>query len=223
MSLYPHNKSIRALRKLLGMIQPEFAATVGVSKDAVVSWENGRNELSASFARRIALITGASATSLMEGEGELKTERPPRVPYTLEEYEWHRKKIWGPTPEACARRHLGIAADTLELLLMAAAKTGAETGPTHLPGVMDSFNQWCKQTAVDFELEPALESALEQRKGDLTLSKSYGQWRAIAKEDPKMARRFGFKDDANKGDGETLTLSMETVPVWAPGWDMRRK
>ena len=52
------NQAVRALRKIIGLTQAEFAVIMGVSKDAVVSWEIGRNELSATYARRIALVTG---------------------------------------------------------------------------------------------------------------------------------------------------------------------
>jgi transcriptional regulator with XRE-family HTH domain len=217
------NESIRALRKLLGQTQTEFATTVGVSKDAVVSWENGRNPLSETFARRIALITGVSVPSLLKGKGDLKTERPPTMSYTREEFERHRKTFWGQSPEASVRRQIGAAADTLELLFLAAAKTGGAEGPARLPGVLDAFNQWCKQAAEDFELLPAIDAELAQRKSTLELTKTHAQWRAMAKEDPKMARRFGFKDDPKKKDEEALMLAMETCPVWAPGWDMRRK
>jgi DNA-binding transcriptional regulator YiaG len=43
----------RALREVLGQTQAAFSATIGASKDTVASWETGRNELSATLARRI--------------------------------------------------------------------------------------------------------------------------------------------------------------------------
>ena len=43
------NQAVRALRKIIGLTQAEFAVMLGVSKDAVVSWEIGRNELSVTF------------------------------------------------------------------------------------------------------------------------------------------------------------------------------
>ena len=45
MKKYPPT-NIRTLRNILDLTQAEFAAAVGVSHDAVVSWENGRNPLS---------------------------------------------------------------------------------------------------------------------------------------------------------------------------------
>ena len=61
------NEAVRALRKIIGLTQADFAVMIGVSKDAVVSWEIGRNELSATFARRIALVTGVDGRMLRLG------------------------------------------------------------------------------------------------------------------------------------------------------------
>ena len=216
------NEALRELRQLLDLTQAEFAELIGASKDAVVSWENGRNPLSETFARRIMLATGVHDQSLLKGKKGLLSRRLGGGAYTQAEFEWHRKNFWGDSPEANARRRLGSAADTLELLLTAAAKTDGETGSSRLPGLLDAFHQWCKQAAKDFELLPAIDAQLAQRTSTLDLTKTYVQWRTMAKEDPKMARRFGFKDVPKKEDGEALTLSMEATPVWAPGWDMRR-
>jgi len=71
----------RGLRQILDQTQTEFAATIGVSKDAVASWENGRNDLSASFARRIALATGVDDQTLVQAEPPLLTLSLPRLPY----------------------------------------------------------------------------------------------------------------------------------------------
>ena len=90
-----------------------------------------------------------------------------------------------------------------------------------MPAVLDSFEQWCRQTTEDFQLIGHIEAQLPERTGTLELTKSYAHWRELAKQNPKMARNFNFKDDPKREDAEALTLSMKTVPVWAPGWDMR--
>ena len=218
-----HNQSIRQLRKLLEQTQTEFATMIGVSKDAVVSWENGRNPLSESFARRISRVTGVQARSLLKGNGELMAQRHPQSSFTREEFQWHRKTFWGRSLEESVRRQLGPCADALELILRAAGRAGEGGKALPLPAVLDAFEQWCRQTTEDFQLLRHIEAQLEQRKGTLELTKSYAQWRTMAKQDPKMASRFGFKDDPKRADAEGLTLSMETIPIWAPGWDMRRR
>jgi hypothetical protein len=38
-----------------------------------------------------------------------------------------------------------------------------------------------------------------------------------------VARKLGFKDAPGMGDGETLTLGMQVVPVWMPGQDMGKE
>ena len=46
------------VRKEMGLTQPKFAAVIGMSKDAVVSWETGRNEISANSALRMSARLG---------------------------------------------------------------------------------------------------------------------------------------------------------------------
>ncbi len=67
------SKKIRALREILDQTQGEFAATIGASKDAVASWETGRNDLSAGLARRISLATGVDERSLLRANLPLLT------------------------------------------------------------------------------------------------------------------------------------------------------
>ena len=217
------NKRIRALRVILDQTQTEFAVTVGVSKDTVASWETGRNNVSKKFGRRIALVAGVSEKSLLKGDGKLRPMNPNRKDYNLEEFESHQKICWGKTAEESVRRQMRPCADALELLFTAAARAQKGKGPSRLPGVLDSFIQWCKETGEDFELGRGIDEQLEQRKRTESFNKSYGQWRAMVKEGPSMARQFKFKDDPKKKDEEMLSLSLETVPIWTPGWDMRGK
>ena len=212
----------RMLRKLLGRTQAEFAVLVGASKDAVVSWENGRNPLSATFARRIALATGVDESSLLRGSEPLLARHPfPRRPYTEEDFQRHRKTCWGDSAEENARRQLRPCADALELLFRAAAKASEKEGPARLPGLVDSFRQWCEEIREDLQLDELIEAQLAQRKSHLELNHSYEQWREIAKTDPDLAHTMGFKDDPQQSGEEMLRLSLETVPVWRPGRDMR--
>jgi DNA-binding transcriptional regulator YiaG len=216
---------IRALRTILGQNQAEFAAMIGASKDTVVSWENGRNPLSAPLARRISLVTGVDELSLMQGSDPLLTRYiAPKTPFTLEAYDKHRKTFWGQTPEENVRRRIRPCADTLELLFLAAARAGAGEGCSRLPGLMDSFIQWCHQAREDFELGAEIDAELAKRKAPITLNKSYAGWREMAKTDPTMARSFGFKDNAKKEGQEMLELTIkDTVPVWMPGQSMRAR
>jgi transcriptional regulator with XRE-family HTH domain len=216
------NKTIRELRRILGLTQGEFATLIGASKDTIASWETGRNPLSPPLARRIALVTGVDERSLLRPGGELRAKHgfPPKR-YTVEEFKHYRKRFWGQSAEESVRRQLRPCADTLELLFIAAATENAETGPAPLPGVVDSFIQWCRATREDFGLGPAIEAELAKRKKTLELTHSYGQWREMAKEDPAMARMMGFKDNPKRRDEERLSLKMETVPEWMPGTSMR--
>lgn len=216
------NEPIRELRRILELTQAAFATLLGVSKDTVASWETGRNGVSAGMARRMALVTGADERSLRKPGGPLLTLAVPRRPFTVEEFRRHQKGFWGaPTGEQMAR-HLERCGDALELLFRAAATTGGEEGISRLAGVLDSFIQWCQQTRKDFQLAKAIDAQLERRKGRLELNKSYGQWREMARTDPGMARRMGFHDDVEKDPHDVLKLSIETIPIWMPGHNMRR-
>jgi DNA-binding XRE family transcriptional regulator len=212
---------IRALRKILKQTQAKFAATIGAAKDTIVSWENGRNPLSAPLARRIALVTGVDEVSLLRGGEPLLTRfTVPKAAYTLEAYNKHRKTFWGQTPEENVRRRIRPCADTLELLFLAAARSGASEDCSRLPGLIDSYIQWCQQARVDFELGREIDAELAKRQEPLRFNKSFREWREMAKTDPTMARMFRFKDNRKKGDQEMLEREMKKVPVWTPGQSM---
>jgi DNA-binding transcriptional regulator YiaG len=214
--------SIRALRTILGQTQAKFAVMIGASKDTVVSWENGRNPLSPPLARRIALVTGATEQTLMKTSGPLLTQYAgTHQCFTVETFHDYRKTFWGQTPEESVRLRLRPGADTLELLFVAASRAAAREGCSRLPALLDSFIQWCHQAREDFELGAGIDAELAKRKEPLTLTKSYAGWREMAKTDPAMARKFGFKDKRKKEDQEMLELTIKKmVPVWMPGQSM---
>ena len=216
---------IRELRRIIGRTQSELAATVGVSKDAVVSWEVGRNQLSESFAQRTAFATGAEAQSLLRGRGPLmgRDSAGRRVPFTQELYEKNLKSRIGRSDEEIAWEHAKNCTDALEILFVAAAKAGKEKTGNRLPALVVSFVQWCKGTAEDFQLAKEIDAELEKRTGKVVITHPYGQWRQMQKEDPGACRFMGFKDDPEKSDRESLTLEAKTVPIWSPGYPMRSR
>ncbi len=210
-------EGIKALRNLIGQTQAEFAAMIGASKDTVVSWETGRNKLSAAFARRIELATGADGRSLLsgisipmtgDGLGEARI-------YAKEDYERHRASEWGRSDQESAKRHLERCVDTLELLFRAAAKPGR--GKPRLPGLVDSFIQWSEEARRDFKLEREIDEQLAKRKFKAGVTQTYGEWRRMARQDPEALKAAGFRDSAGKADEERLRLELEVAPDWAPG------
>jgi transcriptional regulator with XRE-family HTH domain len=215
------NEAIRAIRKIIGQTQAEFAVMIGASKDAVVSWETGRNKLSATFARRIALVTGVDGETLHQGVSVPISQDADRHAYTAADFERHQKRAWGGSDEASAQRQLELCQDTLELLLLAAVKPGGEKSRARLPGVMDSFMQWCESARADFELGPHIDAQLERRRKKVGMTQEWRDWRAMARRDPKDLKAAGFKDDPRKGDRDKLRLELELVPGWAPGRSMK--
>jgi transcriptional regulator with XRE-family HTH domain len=209
------NHAIREVRKIIGRTQGELAAMIGASKDAVASWETGRNKLSPQFARRIAFATGVGEDELLRERGPLTCYVPMagRSHFTAAMFERYRQSYWGRTDEAAARQHLRNCVDALGLLFVAASRPGRARIRYRLPAVVDSFIQWCERTREDFQLDEPIEEQLQQRKAKLVLNHTYREWRRMQQEDPSMCRQMGFKDDPQKSDGENLSLEMETVPI----------
>ena len=214
------NQAVRALRKIIGLTQAEFAVMIGVSKDAVVSWETGRNELSATFARRIALVTGVDGRTLRLGVSVPFSQAADAHVYTKEDFERHQRTEWSGTEEAQAER-LARCQDTLELLFRAAARPVGDPPRQRLAGFMDSFMQWCEGAREDFKLGPAVDEELGQRRFRAGMTQEFRDWRAMARGNPEGLRAAGFEDDPSKGDREQLRLELELVPVWAPGRSMK--
>ena len=214
---------MRELRQIIGQSQGEFAAMIGASKDAVASWETGRNRLSPPYARRIAAATGVEEAALRRGRGPLTSYEPfvGRRPYTAEAFARHRESRWGRSEEGGARRHLAHCTDALGLLFRAAARPGGGKAGSRLPAVLNAFIQWCEGTRAEFKLGRPIDEELAQRKRTDRFNRTYQQWRAMQEADPIMCRKLGFKDNPRKKDGEYLRLKLETIPIWAPGRSMR--
>jgi transcriptional regulator with XRE-family HTH domain len=212
------NQAMRALRKIIGQTQTEFAAMVGVSKDAVASWETGRNQLSATFARRIALVTGVDGRVLHLGVSVPLSDADDGHVYTAEDFKRHQETEWG--EEAGARR-LKYCVDTLELLLRAAVQPGGEKIRHRLPGVMDSFLQWCERTREDFQLGPEIDAQLETRRRKVGMTQPVHYWRRVKRENPEVMKAAGYVENPAKRDREELRLELELVPGWSPGRSMK--
>ena len=214
------NEAVRALRKIIGLTQAEFAVMIGASKDAVVSWEIGRNELSVTWARRIALVTGVDGRMLRLGVSVPMSQAQDCHDYTKEDFERHQQTEWNTTDEARAER-LARCQDTLELLFRAAAPADGDPPRQRLPGVMDSFMQWGESAREDFKLGPAIDEQLAQRKFRAGMTQEYRDWRAMARSNPEGLKAAGFQDDPSRGDKEKLRLVLDLVPGWAPGRSMK--
>ena len=52
--------AMRRARQELGMTQAQFAVAIGMSKDAVASWETGRNRISRTSALRMSVGLGCN-------------------------------------------------------------------------------------------------------------------------------------------------------------------
>jgi DNA-binding XRE family transcriptional regulator len=224
------NKSVKALRQIIGRTQAEFAALIGASKDTVVSWENGRNKLSKEFAVRIRQATGADDAELLRGKGHPRTygasavvlypsldggdpkvERWPwkPEPYTSEFFNHHRERRC--SPEA-VRHYLEDFSDALGLLLQAAAKSGGGRIRDRLPAVAQSFVEWCERTGKDFQLVTQIDELLAQRRVSFEIG-TYGELRKDQSLKPFLKTEKWESDDD--------IVQAEFAPKWSPGIRMR--
>ena len=67
------NSPLRVARKKLRLTQKDIAAKLGVSQACVASWENRKVNVRA--ARELERLYGIRATWLLNGEGEMFTEK----------------------------------------------------------------------------------------------------------------------------------------------------
>ena len=109
----------------------------------------------------------------------------------------------------------------MELVLLAAARPSGDKLRHQLPGVMDSFMQWCEAVREDFQLGPQIDAQLETRRQRVGMTQAYGIWRAMNRGNPEGLKANGFGDDPTKGAEEPLRLELEMVPDWAPGRRMK--
>ena len=140
--------------------------------------------------------------------------------YTKADFERHQQTEWSGTEEARAER-LGYCRDTLELLFRAAARADGDPPRQRLPGLMDSFMEWCESAREDFKLGPAIDEQLAQRKFRAGMTQEYRDWRAMSRGNPEGLKAVVYQDDPSKGDKEELRLELELVPGWAPGRSMK--
>lgn len=209
------NRTIRALRNIIDRKQAEFAAMIGTSRDAVASWECGRNRLSHKFALRIQCATGANANALLRGTDAPSFNVGGR-PYSKSDFDYWRKRVSRSEVDV-AKEHARLGAGSLEVLLLAAAKPGNAKIKDRLPGVWQSFLHWIDQTQVEFALGGQIQEVLAQRKFKDRLTMTWGDWRGSGAE---YGKYYGFKDNKRKPDDEDLTLEVEAHPCWVPGSDM---
>lgn len=166
------------LRSIIDRNQSQFAAMIGTTRDAVASWEGGRNRISRKFALRIHVATGAMPRDLVRGSGAPRFELGER-PYSLADFDQWRKRANEPAGDIAAR-YAKAGASSLEVLLLAAAKPGGGKVKDRLPAVCASFMEWCEQTRNDFKLSKQIEEVLAQRKFKDRLTLSWGDWRREA-------------------------------------------
>jgi hypothetical protein len=211
------NLSVKALRRVIGMTQAEFGTLLGASKDTVVSWENGRNPVCERFINRIVAMTGADALTLSNGKGFVLNREG--LPYTGADFgNWRHGA--GPKP---SRSVLAYCKDTLDLILKASARPDVCRPQERFGDVFTSFIRWAEQTRKEFKLARPIDALLAERKTQVQVKGTYGQFRHAKRTGPVEQRHlaYHFEDDPRKNESEPVSAPVETTPTWRPGGCMR--
>jgi len=167
------NKSVANLRNIIGKTQEQFSVMLGVSKDTIVSIENGRNRLTEQQAWRIYAATGASLTELARGSGAVKiggSEPYPRrsKDYTADFFNKWRKDFLEladdsyEARERAALKFFDDMKDWIEILFVAAMLPGHK-GKDRFPALLHSLDEWIDSTYKGFQLQKQVDEVLKKR------------------------------------------------------------
>ena len=216
------NRTITKLRKIIEKTQEQFAVMLGVSKDTIVSVENGRNRLTSRLAKRIYIATGALPSSLEDNTGEVLAQdhatRGPVMPYTKDYFDRWRKiamGVVGDDPvsrDKTAESMFDLTKDRIEVLLVAATCPGI-TDRDRFPAVLQSLDEWIDATYHDFGLAAEVDAVIRER----TYEKGKGSFtvgmvrQCIAEGGPC---HFRFKDSKKLQDSDKVELEYEFYYKW---------
>jgi hypothetical protein len=94
-------------------------------------------------------VTGGDGRTLRLGVSVPFSQTADAPVSTKEDFERHQVTEWSSTKEAQAER-LARCQDMLELLFRTAARAAGDPPRQRLPGLIDSFMQWCERAREDF-------------------------------------------------------------------------
>lgn len=166
------NQAIRQLREIVGDSQREFARRVGVSRDFIISVENGRCGVSEKFLSAVMQATGAECFILSE-----KATKVPWMPllispvqyaewdesgrklktlrnYTKKDFERWQKRFDG--SEESGRKIFESISGWLEIMFTAAGKVRRQAQ------LWDSLCHWMDKSRTVFALEPHIDAVLRE-------------------------------------------------------------
>jgi transcriptional regulator with XRE-family HTH domain len=216
------NRTVTQLRKIIKKTQEQFALMLGVSKDTIVSVENGRNRLTPRLAKRIHIATGALPDSLLENKGNLLARayelHGPAVPYTKGYFDqWRRISVGSlddnqATRDRSAERMFDLTKDRIEVLLVAATRSGL-SGRDRFPAVLQSLDEWIDTVYHDFGLAAEVDAVIRER----TYEKGKGKFTVAEVRECIAAGgpyHFKFKDSKKLKGTDEVELEYEFYHKW---------
>ncbi len=143
---------VAELRKIIGKSQSQFAAMLGVSKDTIISVENGRNQLSKKLEARITIATGANFKEEAWGNG--------LQDYTLETFNEYRQGFHE-LDEETSKTRIEAVKFWMETIFKAARKPGVGGNRDRFPAVFHSLLEWFRDVHENFKLGPEIRGIFE--------------------------------------------------------------
>lgn len=217
------NKTVAKLRGILGKTQEQFAVMLGVSKDTIVSVENGRNRMSPGLAARIHIATGVNKPDLLENTGKLTSGgdepyRGSKTEFTLESFHKWQSKVFGTDHRDPAGRKQAAQfffdqiKGRLEVLLVASTRPGPK-GRDRFPAVIQSLESWLQHVYDEFELANEVDEVLrEETTFAVTNRLSIGFLRDAMKQGNPM--KFKFKDSKKYKDTDKIVVEYDQYDHW---------
>ena len=217
------NRTVAKLRDILDKTQEQFAVMLGVSKDTIVSVENGRNRLTRALVSRIHVATGADPASLLENAGNVMFtgtdgSRREKCEYTKESFTAWRKDVFCPNADDPAGRKrtaqffFDQIKGRLEVLLIAATRPGRKNRD-RFPAVIQSLEQWINFVYEDFELAEEVDEVLrEETTFPVANNLSVGFLREAMKQGNPM--KFKFKDSKKYKDDDIIEVTCDYYDKW---------
>lgn len=135
------------LREVIEKTQSQFAVMLGVSKDTIISVENGRNQLSWNLAKRIYIATGANLLKDL-----FPFTHSPGENYFRKDFEKWLSNYY-PGNSQTAKDQFNRMQFWIETLFKAAAKPGVAGNRDRLPALHLSLVEWLESARKDFKLK----------------------------------------------------------------------
>lgn len=208
-------RRVAELREFTGMSQVQFAAMLGVSRETIISVENGRNRLSRGLAKRFRFGAGVDDSELLDGRRMLlDMDGNPYSADSFRRWQDQYPELKDGTQKS-ERDRLALASfdflkSWIELIFIAATRSGVG-GRNRFPNVLKSLEAWMEEVCLECKLGNEIKTVLEEWGHSVKpLTVSVKALRA----DRRLAKLVRFKDSKRYKDSDTIPAPYDSFYHW---------